>query len=551
MHIQVHQKQRECGDSILKAFQDDSSLAHVLLLAQMQMGKSGTYWYVIFKMLFNDVFNIENVIIMSGNREVDLYEQVKRDHMEYTKWYIEQENMSPSSLTDEIKKDMYKKSLSRIQIIWGHGLSKDTAVVKPNTLIVWDESHYAQSEDNAPDKFFKRNSLDTLVNGTASTLNERNVRLLTVSATPFSELICFQKGHHKLVRLEPGEAYCGLETYCKKKAFKKSFHVNEESKIDMRSILKQYSEVNKYMLVRVSDNRSSVKIIRDLCKELSIDLKLYNSKKKDIQLKDLNEKPDKATVILISGMLRMGKVVPKEHVSMVFEAATKNKKRQTDTGLQGLIGRMCGYTNKPNGFDVKLYVEEGIIEQVHEYLEQYYSEVGPILSNAMNVRRNKPQKKSINAYHLIKIPYMMQFLTNKKNPRKKEVKEWLSDPTNLNSIETETQEVKEYLKEHIHNSTKFIGKNADLTGNNGIRNMIDKSNDQCDRIGYAYKTLEPNTINIVSYPSTETMWLVFTDNKTTASVQTEDNEKESENDNMINQFENVYVLDKCIFKMVV
>lgn len=545
MHqTQVHQKQRECGDSILKAFQEDSSLTHVLLLAQMQMGKSGTYWYVIFKMLFDDNFHIDNVIVMSGNREVDLYEQVKKDHIEYTNWFIEQEQGSTTSLTNEAKKDMYNKAHSKIQVIWGPGLAKDTAVVKPNTLIVWDESHYAQSENNTPDRFFKRNGLDTLVNGSKPSLDDMNVRLLTVSATPFSELICFSEcGHHKLIRLEPGDSYCGVDTYCNKKAFKASFHVNEETKDDMRSILRDYSEMNKYMLVRVSDNRRSIKIIRELCEELSIDLKLYNSKKMDIQMADLIEEPEKATVILISGMLRMGKVVPKHHVSMVFESATKNKKKQTDTGLQGLIGRMCGYTNDPNGFDVKLYVEESILKQVHDYIEQYNSDTGPILGNAMNVRMTKPHKKSINTYHLVKIPYMTQLLTNKQNPRKKNVKEWISDPTNFNSIETETPEVKEYLKELIDSSTKFTGKNADLTGNNGIRNMIDKSNDQCDRVGYAYKTLEQNTVTVVSYPSTETMWLIFLNKE-----QDVDETEEEEKGNATN-FRNIYVLDKCVFKV--
>jgi hypothetical protein len=145
----------------------------------------------------------------------------------------------------------------------------------------------------------------------------------------------------------------------------------------------------------------------------------------------------------------------------------------------------------------------------------------------------------------VKIPYMTQLLTNKKNPRKKDVKEWVSDPTNFDSIETETPEVKEYLKELIDNSTKFTGKNADLTGNNGIRNMIDKSNDQCDRVGYAYKTLEQNTVTVVSYPSTETLWLIFLD-KEQEIVQTEE---EDDVENGTPDYGNIYVLDKCVFKV--
>lgn len=531
-------KQEECGDSILKAYRDDPTLAYVLLLAQMQMGKSGTYWYVIFHMLLDKHFQIENVIVMSGNREVDLYEQVKRDHIEYTNLFIE----GNTTLNDIEKTDMRKKALSHIQVVWGAGLAKANAVVKPNTLIVWDESHFAQSENNTPDKFFKRNRLDSLVNGKDAHLDERNIRLLTVSATPFSELVSSQNNHRKVIRLEPGENYCGMETYRGKKAYKPSFPIKEDTMNDMRSLLKQYSELNSYMLIRVSDNKESVQIIRKLCEELSIDFKRYNSKRKDIDLSDLQKAPKKATVILISGMLRMGKVVPKEHVCMVFEAATKNNKRQTDTGLQGLLGRMCGYTNKPTGFDVKLYIEEALIYQIDQYLEQYHSDNGPIVANAMNVRTSKPHKKSIRAYHLVKIPYLSQFLTNKNNPRKMNVKEWVE--TNFNSIETETPEVKDCLKDLVHSSTKFTGKNADLTVNHGIRNMIDKSNEQCDRIGYSYKTMDDNTLTVVSYPSTETMWLVFhNENEKAIHIDDEENLKESDNELGV-----VYVLDKCVFK---
>ena len=50
-------------------------------------------------------------------------------------------------------------------------------------------------------------------------------------------------------------------------------------------------------------------------------------------------------------------------------------------------------------------------------------------------------------------------------------------------------------------------------------------------------------MTVVSYPSTETMWLIFLD-KEQEIVQTEEEEVENAPD-----YGNIYVLDKCVFKV--
>ena len=142
----VYDNQRECGDLIVKAF-GEQKIPNVLLLAQMQMGKSGTYWYVIFKMLFDPSNGIENVIIMSGNREKELYAQVLHDHKQYTKWFLNNHEE-----TDRKKLRMLKQTCEdKIHIMWGSHLvskKKPMVTIKNNTLLVWDEAHYAQSKNN-------------------------------------------------------------------------------------------------------------------------------------------------------------------------------------------------------------------------------------------------------------------------------------------------------------------------------------------------------------------------------------------------------------------
>ena len=97
---------------------------------------------------------------------------------------------------------------------------------------------------------------------------------------------------------------------------------------------------NKYGIVRVLGDSKMQEAIR-IATECGWDCKTFDSVVTDIDsMNDLDTAPIKNTVIFIRGMCRMGKVVPKQHVVFVMETASKSN---TDTLLQGLLGRMCGY----------------------------------------------------------------------------------------------------------------------------------------------------------------------------------------------------------------
>ena len=69
-------------------------------------------------------------------------------------------------------------------------------------------------------------------------------------------------------------------------------------------------------------------------------------------LEFLKTKPQKQTVVHICGKARMGQVLDKTHIGMVYE---QSENPNTDTILQGLLGRMCGY-DKPQ--DIEIYISK-------------------------------------------------------------------------------------------------------------------------------------------------------------------------------------------------
>ena len=494
----------------------------------MQMGKSGTYWYVILNTLFDKSNGIENVIIISGNREIELHQQVHDDKAAYRKWFLNLPETLNAYSREELKK-MKVKSKSNIQILWGSQLQSTNNAIPNNTLIVWDEAHYAQSENNTPDKFFKSNNLDTLINGTVSVdeIKARNIKILNVSATPFSELVVNHENNplHKVVKLEPGTNYFGMEHYSNNKYIHPSFVISDGNIELLKNTLLKHNNTEdpKYILIRVTDKTKSL-LIRAVCEDLQYDCKIYNSVQKDIELDVLQTKPNVSTVIIISGMLRMGKVIHKNNISMVFEESTKKEQRKIDTGFQGLLGRVCGYNPSGIGFNIHIYVENSIIENVKEYLNNYNSVHGPYCSKAMNTRNGVPNFKSKHTFALYEIAYEKGMLTNKQNISKAYVKQWLIN--NMSTMKLSDAH-KTVLENCLNYHERMIAKNVNMKSNKGFYNMIYQNTD------YTYRNISDNVYILNDFAK---LWLLIYD------------------DVLVNQynktcaFENVYVLDKCIFK---
>jgi hypothetical protein len=454
MVVDVHSNQEDCGDRIINAF---SSNHHVLLLAQMQMGKSGAYWYAICKILSEGLYGIKNVLVISGNREKELRAQVIKDKTAYCNAMSKKicEKMPTQNETT-----LCRLFNNKTKVIWGQdlleknlkkGKMEDEKRVRDNTLIVWDESHYAQSKGNGPHSWFKENNLEGILKGDMEESEKRNIRLLTVSATPFSELMINSVVNSDvgrvegklegttMVRLEAGSQYRGVGWYLNSGRVYESFEIKSESSVNkVIELLEKYKNRKKYAIIRVSKNGYE-SIVRKACKEVGMACEVLNSTtvNRDFSMETLKMEPLASTVVLITGMLRMGKVLPKEHISMVFEASVSSinsNAKKTDTGLQGLFGRVCGYVDEnSNGYDIDVYVDAGIMRQAREYVSGYDDVSGPLNDNAMNVYKNKKNgvELEIKVEHLMPIKINLDksersaWFTASGMFRQKKVREWL------------------------------------------------------------------------------------------------------------------------------
>ena len=318
----VHPEQFNAAQEILGKF--SANKRQVMLLAQMQAGKTGIFLFAALSML--RMRTIKNVIILCGSNENELHDQLVADCAKMVRKF----QMAGAAVT------IYKSSDL-----------KNTLNIGSDTLVIWDESHYAQGIQNRPFKLLQRSGL--LVGGTAvsdAKWAEKNCYFLSVSATPFAE---FSDSLHKdfvdsitrtIVRAEPGADYRGVEYFQTHNMIKNSYSI-KECKAEFITLLNSFKGERKYALVR----SRNLALVRQCAAEVGIAYKSYTSASKELlNLDALSVAPPLFTIIGLAGMCRMGKVVPKENIAFVFEEAKTSK---SDTLLQSLLGRLCGYYNTP------------------------------------------------------------------------------------------------------------------------------------------------------------------------------------------------------------
>ena len=353
-----------------------------ILLAQMQSGKTDTYLRIACELLDKNL--VDFIVIFSGNSETDLcdqvYENIKEEQRNVKNpvpkpssfWpkYLASKEESLASVPQQFRsfalEGMKATNKAKISIVWGTELNNYSGPTE-RTLFIWDEAHFAQNITQRPDKFLKRIGISA--NGDSSLLKEKQNLVLSVSATPFSELSDI---HHLnqmkfIIKMEPGETYVSVKQIRDSKRL--IGYSNLESGLRTAFSLYNSAEGPQWAVIRIS--KKSEDLVKDLCMVNGWRFVVYDSisKEKDEGKKawdSMSKAPKCNTAILIRGMCRMGKNMQKKHLSFVFETA---KKSSTDTVLQGLLGRCCGYSEGSS--KVYVFVSQKIIDskEIDRYIE--------------------------------------------------------------------------------------------------------------------------------------------------------------------------------------
>lgn len=312
---------------------------YCLLYAHLQSGKTGTYNYVIKKCL--DAKLIEKVWIVCGMSETKMKEQAQIDAIMYNNNYIDK--------IDVYFRTQFKK------------MTPNNIDIR-NTLIVIDESHIDQDENNEMCKMFLKHGIR--LDGDFIKLNDLNVYIVSVSATPYSEIsniVHYNSYNKDIVRLTPGEGYKGIEDYYNNKKIKAIFDITTDNgKTKFTRIVKEKG--CSYNIVRCLNTYDTLQSIYNICKKNEFNYYEYfedndrNVNKYKVSDIDsiLEVKPTLPTVIVIKGLLRAGKTINKKYIGFVWE---NSKLPHTDTILQGLPGRVCGYHN----YNINIYISKNLL----------------------------------------------------------------------------------------------------------------------------------------------------------------------------------------------
>ena len=322
-------EQSVAAASILAVFVA-KAIRYAILMAKCQSGKTGAFQELIRLMLLSG--EIQRVYILCGSSEIGLREQAIKD-------------------TKKANQASYESE--KIKVLFRQDFKGQTMDIT-NALIVVDESHLDQAQNQELDKFLAEHGLS--MDGNPTKLNEKNAFILSVDATPYAELAAMKHGETPFKKhvetLVPGPTYFGLSEYRFGGLLKTTYDI---SKNQARFQTMLATKGRKWALVRLTHGKhasSEEAAIKAICVSSGFPFLYYTEDKTEVAItKDeqerlgaaipcLEDAPEKPSVVIIRGRLRAGKVVPKKHISFVWEGAKNSK---TDALVQGLPGRMCGY----------------------------------------------------------------------------------------------------------------------------------------------------------------------------------------------------------------
>lgn len=350
-------------EQVLAHFQEKS---WGMLLAPCQSGKTNTFLLTACEMMRAGI--VDRAVVFSGNRETDLRDQLIEKKQEIKTIY--QTFLMSRGVTGH---DLIAAGalVDKIDIHFGQSLKECEA--QGRTLYIWEESHYGQSHRQEVDLFLRRMGIQA----TGSLPEE--CFLLSVSATPFSEL---SDQHHMtqgkfVVRLIPSEQYLSV----KKMMENGQIRTMKDPSKEFGAILTLVQD--GYGLVRASNKKQ--KEMAELATRAGFAVIQCDMKNKFDLNQTLKVRPDTKTIIFLKGMCRMGKQVVKTHVRFVMETSCG----KTDTLLQSLLGRMCGYDSRP---DILIYIKNLPLNELEKYNQLHEGVFTSIPSKAMNIRSSNVVK---------------------------------------------------------------------------------------------------------------------------------------------------------------
>ena len=345
---------------------------HVILAAKMQSGKTGVcnaVVNIISQTSLHRYLAIDKYMFITGMNDCGLKSQTLKR--------VEEQIIGAN------KDNIYSGLRSKKNLSPNHYfVMKNSDLLKyegdiNNSIIFIDEAHYGSNDKNILSKFLYAQGINWK---DTNDLIKRNIYIVSVSATPFDEIVSDTKEVKSIIELQPSKEYIGVSE------FLKNGQVMDAEKNDIEEDGEIFDYINDAHQRMVDDGVAGIIFIRtrkfnviksdpyimkdfDIYEMYSsgsnIEYGLFNEMAKDIINKnEYNKrvdsmKPSKALIgsvpkmyvkpliVLIKGAFRAGITLDpriKDYIYMVYDFSLK-----ADTTAQALLGRLCGYRSKRTG----------------------------------------------------------------------------------------------------------------------------------------------------------------------------------------------------------
>jgi hypothetical protein len=331
--------QLAAASSILRVFAA-GDVHYALLCAEMQSGKTGSFQCLASKALGEGL--VDRVYIICGSAERVLRDQAHADSRHY----------NAAAYAAGTLKVLFRQDFAR------------AAINTHRTLLIVDESHLDSSYGQQMQQFLHRHGLNLA--GTSAAMRANQTYICSVSATPYAERAKIADGSalpkHVEV-LQPGPGYFGLSDYKAAGLLRPSFDITERG-AEFLELLRGAGP--KWILFRALDPKT-IAAVRPLCAAAGVPVMEFTSKRQDIgaNMERLEAPPSVTTLVILKGKCRVGKVVPKQHIAFVWEDSDAPN---TDTLVQALPGRMCGYADAFGAEKPLLFVPAHNLDERHTAL---------------------------------------------------------------------------------------------------------------------------------------------------------------------------------------
>lgn len=337
---------------------------HVILIAKMQSGKTGTCNAIANIVMNTDLQKkmlVKKILFISGMNDCGLASQTYERA-------IKQIAKANSNNTFDGTKQSKNIKRPKFYVLKNSNLKKFQDSLN-HCLIFIDEAHFGSKERNVLTKFMLSKGIDWK---NQKSLFTNNIYIVSVSATPFDEIISDTIDTKPIIELKTDDSYIGVSQYIEKglihdvtkddikngnvfnyiqDAYERMNDNSEKGVVIVRT--REFADfyanafvMNNFRIHEMYANGSKIEydrlntILNEMVEINNSNNQLFYRSHRDSRV-TAEPQEIKPLLVLIKGAFRAGitlSTLAKDLIYMVYDYSAG-----ADTTAQALLGRMCGY----------------------------------------------------------------------------------------------------------------------------------------------------------------------------------------------------------------